>query len=231
MSSLPSVLEPSDAPGTLPEDEVSETWHSLTSLQQNWLLEFLTNGLNAAQAARDAGYEMNGDKSMPTTQGYQNRHHPKISKLIEHAGRRHMGEREALLRLSSQGRATWADFISFRDDGSVKIDLKKAERRGVLHHIKSMQQGTRERRDGSEETYIKNLTLRDPIKANIEILKLLGAYDDKEQEPTGDVTFNTWINGLREELSTEDEEEVWPEVDGAPQEKPSHLQEPVDLND
>lgn len=231
MSELPKILNEDATPGTLADEEISDLWHSLTPQQQSWLQEYLTNGLNASQAAWDSEYQVTTDESARAT-GYRNKNHPKIRRLIEHACRRHMSENEALQRLSSFGRVSFADFVSFDDDGMPTIDLQKARERGVLHHVKSIKRDTRQVGEHKEETYIKDLKLRDPVKPNIEILKALGAYDDEEDESAANVTFNAWINRIEAHLSTDEEETGgWPQVEGAPQEKPSHLQEPVQLDE
>lgn len=230
MSKLPKVLRADADPSALAKDEISGLWHSLTPKQQSWLSQYLTNGLNAAQAVRDSDYNTTTQDSAKNL-GYKNKHHPKIRRLIEHACRRHLSENEALQRLSSFAKVTFADFVSIGDDGSMEIDLAKARDRGVMHHIKEIKRDTRKVGPDHEETYIKNLKLRDPVKPNIEILKALGAYEHDEEGPSN-VTFNAWINRVDNHLSTDtDEDGGWPDVDGAPTEKPSHLQAPVDLDD
>jgi len=220
MASLPRPLREDADAGTLAEDEVRGLWQTLTAKQQSWLAEYLSNGLNATQAVRDSEYNP-GSEQMAQNMGYQNKHHEKMRRLIEHACRRHMSENEALQRLSSLARVSFADFLSFDDEGEPFVDLQKARDRGVMHHIKSIKWDTRRVSKNHEERYVKDLKLRDPVKPNIEILKTLGVYDDESDVPEN-VTFNAWIGDIREHLSGS-EQSPWPQVDGEPNQQPEYL--------
>ena len=216
MPSLPAVLEPDADPGTLATDEVKGLWHKCSQKQKQWLEEYLTNGLNAKQAALDV-YATDDERSASQI-GYENKNHPRLRRLIEHACRRHMSENEALQRLSSFARVTFADFVSFNGHGEPEIDLEKAQRRGVMHHIKEIKMDEKET---TGETYVSDLKLRDPVKPNIKLLKALGAFEDEDEGATN-VTFNQWIGKLEKHTSTEDTETPWPEVEGEPEQTPEY---------
>lgn len=219
MPSLPKVLEPDADPGTLADDELKGLWHDCSPKQKDWLQEYLNNGLNAKQAALDV-YATDNEESASAI-GYQNKNHPRLRRLIEHACRRHMSENEALQRLSSLARVTFADFVSFDEQGNPEIDLEKAQKRGVMHHIKELKM---EENEVTGETYVADLKLRDPVKPNVKLLKALGAFDDEEEDATS-VTFNQWIGKLERHTSTEEyEDSPWPEVKGDPKQSPNHQQ-------
>jgi hypothetical protein len=223
MASLPPVLEADADPGTLAKDEVSGLWHKLSTKQQEWLREYLTNGLNAQDAAL-AAYQTNDNDSAASI-GYDNKNHPRIRRLIEHACRRHMSENEALQRLSSFARVTFDDFVSFGEDGTPEIDLQKAKERGVMHHIKEIKM---EENEVTGDTYVADLKLRDPVKPNMKLLKALGAFDNDDGEGPTNVTFKQWIGKLEKHTSTERwDESPWPEVEGDPEQMPAH-QRPQD---
>lgn len=229
MAQLPRVLREDADPGTLARDEVKALWRSLTGKQQSWLQQYLTNGLDATKAVYDSEYQTSDPKSASQI-GYENRNHEKMRMLIEHACRRHMSENEALQRLSSLGRVTFADFISFDEDtGKPQVDLQKARDRGVMHHIKSIKWDTRQVGEHEEETYVKDLKLHDPVKPNTKILKALGAFDHGgDEDAVENVTFNQWITKIEDHTSGRADDSPWPEVEGEPEQFPDHQRQPSD---
>lgn len=212
MAGLPKQLTPSASPGTLQEDEIKNLWHSLTGLQQDWLLEYLTNGLNATAAVRDSAYKTNDNESCKQI-GYQNRNHPKIRPLIAHAMRRHMTQNEVLKRVSQIARASWEDFLSF-EDGKVRPDLEKAKARGKMHLVKKIEWDTEyNEAKGEVVRYVKRIELKDDQKAQKQLLRATGAFDTEDGGTTVEnLTINQWNQQLDAHLQGESEEERWPEV-------------------
>jgi len=207
---LPKQLQPTDSPGTLEDQEVSELWHQLTDKQRSWLMEYLSNGLNATQAVMDSAYQTSDDDQC-RAMGHQNRTHPKIRPLIQHACRQHMTENEVLKRVSHIARATWEDFLSF-EGSRVSIDLHKARQRGKMDCVKEIHQDTRQVGEHEEEVYIKKIKLEDRQKAHDQLLKATGAFDLEEgaQVNAQNVTINQWNQQLNAHLQGEGDR--WPQV-------------------
>lgn len=207
MANLPAPLEPEEAPGTLRETEVAELWHGLTDLQQNWLLAYLSNGLNATEAVRQAGYKAT-DPDSCRAMGHTNRNHPKMRPLIEHACQRHMTKNEVLQRVTEVARASWEDFIRFTEDGRVVPDLEKAKRRGVMHLVDQVKWDT----DDLGNQYVSEIKLKDSQKAQDQLLKATGAYDVEEAGThVENLTINQWNQQLDAHLQG-DESDRWPEI-------------------
>lgn len=208
---LPRPLQPREH-GLLEEHEISTLWHSLTEKQQSWLQEYLSNGLNATQAVRDSAYKSTDPASCRSI-GWENRNHPKIKPLIEHACRHAMTENEVLRRVSDIARATWEDFLSF-ENGRVKIDLEKARQRGKLHLVKEIRQDTRQVGEHEEEVYIKKIKLKDDQKAHDQLLRAHGTYEADEEggAKVENLTIQQWNTQINQHLQGETDETPWPAV-------------------
>ena len=210
MAKLPAPLQPNDDPGTLRDQEVSQLWHSLTGKQQSWLMEYLTNGLNATKAMRDSEYQTT-DHDACRSMGYQNRTHPKIQPLIQHACRRHMTEHEVLQRVSQIARASWEHFLSF-EDGRVVPDLEKARDRGKMHLVDEIKWNAEYDEDKGEVVrYVSEIQLKDDQKAHDQLLKATGAFKLEEGAPEiENLTINQWNQELNAHLKGENDR--WPQV-------------------
>lgn len=212
MSTLPKALEPNETPGTLKQDEVSEMWNSLTHKQQDWLVEYLHNGMNGAQATRDSAYQCNTDAAA-RQRGVTNMHHPKIRQLVQHACRRHIGESELLKRVTDIARASWEHFVSF-EDGKAVPDLQKARDRGKMHLVEEVKWDTEYDEEAGETVrYVKSIRLKDDQRAHDQLFKAFGLYDsDGDTTTVEQVTVNQWNQELNAHLQGEADSERWPEV-------------------
>lgn len=95
---------------------------------------YLSNGFNATEAARSAGYK--GDDNTLSSVGYENLRKPEISAVVdERVNEAAMPAIEVLARLSAQGRGDLTDFMD--EDGG--FDLKAAresKKTGLLKKVK-----------------------------------------------------------------------------------------------
>jgi hypothetical protein len=107
----------------------------LTGKQQVFIDAYLSNGFNATDAARQAGYE--GNENTLSSVGYENLRKPEIaSEVSSRLNESAMSANEVLERLSTIARGEVTDFLD--EDG--KFDLKaarKLQRTGLLKKIKS----------------------------------------------------------------------------------------------
>lgn len=110
---------------------------ALSNKRQAFVEEYLRTW-NATEAARRANY------AQPHVQG---------SRLLENVGIRaeisaRLAEKavsadEVIVRIGEHARGTMADFLDIAEDGSARIDLRKAELAGKLHLIKSFSDSPR----------------------------------------------------------------------------------------
>jgi hypothetical protein len=212
MATLPKPLKSREGPGTLHQDEVQSLWHSLTPKQQSWLQEYLSNGLNASEAVRQSEYKAKDNDSCRAI-GHQNRQHPKLRPLIEHACRRHMSQNEVLKRVSQIARASWEDFLRF-EDGQAVPDLAKARQRGKMHLVDKIEWGAEyNEATGEVDRYVKRIELKDDQKAQQQLLKATGAFDTEDGgTKVENLTINQWNNELNAHLQGDAQEERWPSV-------------------
>jgi len=189
---LPAKLKNNSVPADLSESELADLWESRTDLQQQWLLEYLDNGFNATQAAKDAGYQCSSEASF-RQQGSENLNHPALRKLRNAFMKRHMGADEALSRLAEIARSDMQDFIGVDGDGKVFFDFQKAKERGKLHLLKKLKmKQTEDPETGEVETKVE-FEIYDKRKALNDILDALGVGED-EDGPETLQQFNTQIN-------------------------------------
>lgn len=196
MTQLPAKLQDTGAPAELTEEEISSLWHGLSDLQQAWFLEYMGNGFNATQAAKDAGYQAKSDEVFRRI-GSDNRHHPKLLKLRRAMMQRHMGADEAFARLAQIARSDMQDFLDVQEDGTAVPNFQKAKERGALHLLKEVKIEQTEDPETGEVTTKVKFKLYDKQKAQKQILDLLGAGDG---EGEGDTVyqFNQQINNYLE---------------------------------
>lgn len=104
----------------------------LSPKQQVWLEAYL-QCWNATEAAREAGYKN------PRISGSENLTKPYIRAEIEKRLKQHaLSADEVLLRLAEQATGDMLDFFDLGDDGSLKLNLRKAQAKGKTHLIKKM---------------------------------------------------------------------------------------------
>lgn len=140
----------------------------LTGKQQAFINAYLSNGFNATEAARTAGYK--GNDNVLGVTGHENLRNPKISVIVnERLNEAAMSANEVMARLSKIARGEVDDFLD--EDG--KFDLPKARRlnkTGLLKKLKSKR--TSKRVD----------TLDTGDEENRETLETLLVYEEVEFE-------------------------------------------------
>lgn len=195
MSSLPAPLKDRPTPTDISEKEMTALWHGLTDRQKAWVQEYLSNGMNATQAAKDAGYQASSESAFREI-GMKNRRHDKIGQLVGAFMQQHMGREEALSRLAEIARVDMQDFISVGDDGQPIFDIQKAKERGVMHLIKEIDLERTEHPETGKVTTEVKLKLYDKRRALNDILDALGLSEDDEGETF--VQLNQQINNYLE---------------------------------
>lgn len=106
---------------------------NLTGKQRAFINAYLSNGFNATEAARQAGYE--GNDNVLGVTGYENLRNPKISIIVqERLNEAAMSANEVLSRLSDIARGKVTDLVD--DDG--KLDLELAKQRQKEHLLKKL---------------------------------------------------------------------------------------------
>ena len=110
---------------------------NLSPKQQAFIDAYLGEAnLNAAEAARLAGY-----KGRACNQGYKIRHNPNVAAWLQQAlKKRTIPPEEVISRLSDIASASLADFTNIDPQtGKATLDLRKAEKRGLLHIFESIE--------------------------------------------------------------------------------------------
>ena len=191
MAELPTVFQDADGPTTLSEAERTELWHSLTELQQRWVVCWLENNFNATQAAKDAGYKAKNDRNFRKI-GYENRHHPKIRRLCSASMERHMSIEEALMRLSSIAEGSIQDFLSEDEEGAPQIDLGKAQELGAADNVKDIKIDPND--EGPPTIRLKLYSKLKALKIIVDLLKLR-SEDDAGDQVTVYQQVNNYLEG------------------------------------
>lgn len=146
---------------------------TLTNKQQLFVEHYLTC-LNAADAARRAGYSVKSAYAI----GSENLTKPEIKAAIDERLKEvAMNADEVLRRLADQARATLEDFIKEGTEGP-EVDLDKARAAGKLHLLKKFKVD----KDGSI-----SIELHDPQSALVQIGRYHALFVDKTAltDPTG----------------------------------------------
>lgn len=129
----------------------------LTGKQRAFIEHYFACGMNATEAARRAGYK--GDDNTLAVIGSQNLRNHKIKAVLEDRfAEMTMGRHEVLARLTEQGRASMAEFVSYTEDGKPYTDLAKAKHR--LHLVKELKQDEEERRVGMMTFITRKITVK-----------------------------------------------------------------------
>jgi len=178
---------PQKHPDLLSERERTALWGKLTDLQRAWVQEYLTNGYNQAQAARDAGYKCSTAAGF-AQQGHENRNKPKIAALVEDAFAQRISGAELETYLEDLAQASMADFLRVDEGGSMHLDFAKAQRRGVLDAIKSV--------DVNARGEVTNVELYSRKQASTDVLKKRGEWEGSgaDAEPDTQVDVFADIN-------------------------------------
>ncbi len=96
--------------------------------------EYLSNGFNAAEAARAIGCRGKASQT-----GWRLLNYPEVRAYIQKKfEERSMQANEVLARLADHAQGSMGDFVSEDFDGEPRLDLKKAREAGKLHLIKRL---------------------------------------------------------------------------------------------
>lgn len=147
---------------------------NLTTKQQIFIEQYLSNGYNATAAARAAGYS--GEDNTLRVVGNDNLTKPAIRAAIDARLREHrLNADEVLARLSEMARGSMEDFI---DPDSGVVDLKKAAKGKRLHLVKKIKQRTIiSNKDDSQMDEVE-FELYDAQKALIDLGRHLKLFTD-----------------------------------------------------
>jgi phage terminase small subunit len=168
----PKKAVPVDAP----------TKDALTTKQRLFVESYLSNGFNATEAARTAGYQ--GNENTLSSVGYENLRKPEIAQIVgERVDEAAMSANEVLSRLSEHARASVGKVL--KDDGSFSIDY--ARENSVDQLIKKITTKktifTKSRNDGdeTEETETVTLELHDSQAALVHLGKYHKLFTEKHE--------------------------------------------------
>jgi phage terminase small subunit len=115
---------------------------ALTGKQQAFINAYLSNGFNATEAAREAGYEGKDDHSLASI-GYENLRKLEIAAVVKaRLNEATMSANEVLYRLSEIASGKVTDFVN--DEGN--FDLKLAKQRKKEHLLKKLKIKRRSKR-------------------------------------------------------------------------------------
>lgn len=116
----------------------------ITNLQKEFINQYFMCGRNATEAVIQAGYKIKAPdtkagRATAAAIGYENLRKPHIRAVIDERLEQYaMPANEVLARLSDHANASVADFWDM-SKGTPKLDLKKAETRGVLHLVSKLE--------------------------------------------------------------------------------------------
>lgn len=182
----------------------------LTTKQRLFVECYLSNGFNATEAARQAGY--GGDDRSLAVIGHENLRKLKIAALVrERIDEAVMPANEVMARLTAIARGRVTDFL---DEGG-KFDLKaarKAEKDGLLKKLKQKRTSKRvdvrtEGNDENAETIETSLVYEEiefELYSAHEALRDLGAYHQLLGKTGGSLNLNL----TPDQLATMSEEEI-----------------------
>ncbi len=188
-----SDLTATDDSKLLTSRERNEILRQCTDLQRRWFEEYISNGYNAAGAIRAAGYQSTGSQRQAERGRYNRYGSERLRRLVEdHLEREAMSAAEAGARLSAQARADMGDFITVFEDGSARLDLSKAEAKGVLALVKEFKIKEETDADGHTTRHIQ-IKLYDAQKALDKIMTAHGVYSE-QSAPNVQVNVQTNTN-------------------------------------
>ena len=160
---------------------MTEGLPSLNLRQQRFIEAYLTNGGNATEAARAAGYSAKSEGSLRATASRALTNVNLAAVLRERLRAQGMGPEEVLWRLGEHATASMADFLSV-EGGLVRVDLVQARERGRLGLVKKLKitRYNITRPDGSsEESERVELELVDSQAALDKLARAQGLYKDQ----------------------------------------------------
>jgi phage terminase small subunit len=136
------------------------------SLKRRKFVEEYLRCWNASEAARQAGYthaDRQGSRLLSFVEVQD-----LIGKRIAEVA---MSADEVLLRLAGQARGSMESFLTIGENGSVKIDLAKAQALGCLHLVKGL----------TEAEFGFKLDLYDAQSALVQLGKGHGLFTDRHE--------------------------------------------------
>jgi hypothetical protein len=147
----------------------------LTKKQSNFVQNYLTNGMNATQAAMDAGYK--GNRVTLASIGYENLRKPQIAKLIKkELDEMAMGPEEVKARLSAL--AVPVDVIKYYS--YQEVDSKQGKRMQLVVDLDGIERdglGTRIKKI-FDTAWGTSIEWHDPANALDKLNKVHGAYTE-----------------------------------------------------
>lgn len=183
---------------------------ALTTKQRLFVESYLSNGFNATEAARVAGYKGN-DVTLAAV-GYENLRKPQIASVIsERINEAAMSANEVMARLSAIARGDIEDVLD--EDG--RFDLEKARRAKKTGLLKKLKRKTTAKKvdartegDDEEAETIETSIVYEEIDFEMysahEALRDLGKYHALFNERSGSVNLNL----TAEELARLSDEEL-----------------------
>lgn len=153
----------------------------LTTKQRLFVESYLSNGFNATEAARSAGYQGRDDHSLASI-GYANLRKVEISAVVEERiNEAAMSANEVLARLSRQARGSLADVLT--EEG--EFDLAEAKRRGVDDLLKKLKRTTFDTKDKDGNVTSTRTThefeIHDPQAALVHLGKYHKLFTDRTE--------------------------------------------------
>jgi phage terminase small subunit len=159
----------------------------LTTKQIRFVEEYCYD-FNATAAAIRAGYSLRSAYEI----GSQNLTKVEISKEIRaRLDELSLKPEEGIKRLTDMGRASFAMFLKFYEDGRIELNLTGEEAQKNLHLIKKVKQTKKTAvvEGVKTETSFFEIELHDSKDAIKTLLEVYGRVGPKEEELTVNITF------------------------------------------
>jgi phage terminase small subunit len=182
----------------------------LTTKQRLFVESYLSNGFNATEAARVAGYQ--GNENTLSSVGYENLRKPEIAAVVSaRIDEAAMSANEVLHRLSAIGRGDVSDVLD--DDGRFDFEkARRAKKTGLLKKLKrkttKKQVDTHTEGEDEEAETIETSIVYEEIEFEMysahEALRDLGKYHRLFGEGGGSLNLNL----TPEQLAQMAEEEI-----------------------
>ena len=152
----------------------------LTGKQQVFINAYLSNGFNATEAARTAGYK--GHDQTLSSVGYENLRKPEIALQISERLNEHCASANEVLQvLSNQMRGSLVEVIRIAGDPELADELKKAGVDKLLKKHK-IRRSIRTTKDGETiEEITHEFEIHDPQAAAVHIGKHHKLFTEKHE--------------------------------------------------
>lgn len=160
---------------------------TLTAKERRFVEEYC-DCLNAAKAARKAGYSEHSAKEI----AYENLTKPHISKAIkERFESMAMPAEEGIKRLTDMGRANFEKFLKLSESGTIEINLATDEAKDNLHLIKKVKQQKRVVTTDTAvlETITYEVELHDAKDAIKTLLEVQGKFGGLKEDIVVNISF------------------------------------------